>query len=103
MTRCNRLRHAYGCSTKLLPTSLQTLHFGEHFNQPWENDGQKLLPDGLHTLYFGADFEQPLKKDGQRLVPDGLRTLTLGRCDNELLVNRYRTVVRDVCIELLDL
>jgi hypothetical protein len=53
----------------VLPSSLQTLIFGDYFNQPLDG---VVLPDSLQHLEFGWQFDQCLEKV---VLPRGLRVL----------------------------
>lgn len=59
-----------------LPSSLESLRFGEYFNQPIEN---LQLPCSLTSLTFGSQFNQSL--DGVKL-PDSLTELDMGYLGN---------------------
>ncbi|CAE7567303.1 unnamed protein product [Symbiodinium natans] len=62
-----------------LPSGLQTLTFGEMFNQSLD---QVQLPSSLQTLTFGEDFNQSLENVQ---LPIGLQTLTFGKMFNQSL------------------
>ena len=52
--------------------SLQSLSFGDDFNQSMDNVA---LPSGLQSLTFGARFSQSMDNFA---LPEGLRSLTFG-------------------------
>ena len=64
-----------------LPSSLQSLTFGACFNQSLEN---VTLPGSLQSLTFGNDFDQSLENV---TLPGSLQSLTFGACFNQSLEN----------------
>ena len=62
-----------------LPSNLQTLAFGQNFNQRLK---RVTLPSNLECLTFGRDFNQKLD---QVMLPSNLQSLTFGRDFNHSL------------------
>ena len=64
-----------------MPTGLQSIQFGYHFNQLIEKN---VLPAGLQSIQFGSSFTQPIEKN---VLPDGLQSIHFGRYFNQPIDN----------------
>eukprot|EP00435_Cladocopium_sp_Y103_P037353 s1042_g9.t2 len=64
---------------KHLPKSLETIAFGDHFNQTLEGVS---LPNSLQSLTFGSSFDQTLARVN---LPKSLQSLTFGSNFNQTL------------------
>ena len=64
-----------------IPSGLQSLTFGDKFNQSMDNT---TLPSGLQSLTFGWDFNQSMDN---MTLPSGLQSLTFGVGFNQSMDN----------------